>query len=151
MKETTDSKVKKLFDLVQSKKLAIEKAEKPCWETSRNFGFSTNSAHDRVDVGVITDSRKLVEMYAFLIDRQEKSEKAAKELGVDFKFTWLGFGITEWKSDFQTRIDQISIQSKKKELSIIEARLNVIISPELKAQMELDEISKVLNEENTKL
>ena len=148
--ETTDSQVKKLFDLVQSKKLVIEKAEKPCWETNRNFGFSASSAHDRVDVGTITDSRKLVEMYAFLIDRQEKSEKAAKELGVDFNFSWLGFSTDEWKSDFQTRINQISLQSKKKELSQIEARLNAIISPELRAQMELEEISKVLNEENTK-
>ena len=29
--KTTDEKVKELFDLVQSKKLAIEKAERPCW------------------------------------------------------------------------------------------------------------------------
>lgn len=143
-KKTTDELVKELFDSVQEKKLAIEKAERPCWETSGNFGYSANSGHDRVNIQTVTDVRKLVEMYAFLIDREEKSEKAAKDLGVDYKFTWLGFSVDEWKNDFQTRVDQISIQEKRKELSEIESRLNAIISPELKAQMELEAISKLL-------
>lgn len=144
MATTTDEKVKQLFNAVQEKKLAIEKAEKPCWETSGNFGYSANSAHDRVEVKTITDVRKLVDMYAFLIDRKEKSEKAATELGVDYKFTWLGFTIDDWKSDFQTRVNQISIQEKRKELAEIESRLNAIISPELKAQMELEAIGALL-------
>jgi hypothetical protein len=84
-------------------------------------------------------------MFAFLIDRKEKSENAAKELGVDYKFTWLGFSVDEWKNDFQTRVNQISIQEKRKELAEIESRLNAIISPELKAQMELEAISKLLD------
>lgn len=143
-KKTTDELVKELFDSVQEKKLAIEKAERPCWETSGNFGYSANSGHDRVNIQTVTDVRKLVEMYAFLIDREEKSESAAKDLGVDYKFTWLGFSVDEWKNDFQTRVNQISIQEKRKELSEIESRLNAIISPELKAQMELEAISKLL-------
>ena len=143
-KKTTDELVKELFDSVQEKKLAIEKAERPCWETRGNLGYSANSAHDRVNVQTVTDVRKIVEMYAFLIDRKEKSENAAKDLGVDYKFTWLGFSVNEWKNDFQTRVNQISIQEKRKELSEIESRLNAIISPELKAQMELEAISKLL-------
>lgn len=143
-KKTTDELVKELFDSVQAKKLVIEKAERPCWETSGNFGYSANSGHDRVNIQTVTDVRKLVEMYAFLIDREEKSESAAKDLGVEYKFTWLGFSVDEWKNDFQTRVNQISIQEKRKELSEIESRLNAIISPELKAQMELEAISKLL-------
>lgn len=142
--KTTDEKVRELFNSVQEKKLAIEKAERPCWLTGGNFGFSANSAHDRTDVKTVTDVRKIVEMFAFLIDRKEKSENAAKELGVDYKFTWLGFSVDEWKSDFQTRVNQISIQEKRKELAQIESRLNAIISPELKAQMELEAISELL-------
>lgn len=141
----TDQKVKDLFDLVQNKKLAIEKAERPCWKTSGNFGYSANSAHDRTQIATITDVRKIVEMYAFLTERKDRSESAAKDLGVDYKFTWLGFTVEEWKEDFQTRVNQISIQEKRKELAEIEARLNAIISPELKAQMELEAISKLLD------
>ena len=143
--KTTDQRVKELFDSVQEKKLAIEKAERPCWKTSGNFGFSTNSAHDRAQIATLTDVRKIIEMYAFLIERKEKSELAAKELGVNYSFTWLGHSVAEWKEDFQTRIDQISIQEKRKELAEIEARLNSIISPELKTQMELEAISKILD------
>jgi hypothetical protein len=143
--KTTDEKVKDLFNSVQEKKLAIEKAERPCWLTSGNFGYSTNSAHDRINVQIVSDYRKIVEMYAFLIDRKEKSEKSANELGVDYKFTWLGFTVDEWKNDFQTRVNQLSIQEKRNELAEIEARLNAIISPDLRAQMELEAISKLLD------
>jgi len=142
--ETTDDLVKKLFSIVQEKKVAIEKAERPCWLTSGNFGYSAYSINDRTDIKTISDSRKIVEMLAFLIDRKEKSEIAASELGVDYNFKWLGFTIDEWKNDFQTRINQILIQEKRKELSEIESRLNALISPELKAKMELEEISKLL-------
>ena len=75
--KTTDEMVKELFDSVQAKKLAIEKAEKPCWQTSCNFGFSADSAHERKDVRILNDTRKIVDMLAFLMDRKEKSEKAA--------------------------------------------------------------------------
>ena len=143
--KTTDEKVKEIFNLVQEKKLAIEKAERPCWLTSGSFGYSPNSAHDRIAVQTLTDVRKIVDMFSFLIDRKEKSEKAAQELGVDYKFSWLGFTVDEWKSDFQTRVDQISIQAKRKELAEIESRLNAIISPDLKAQMELESISHLLD------
>lgn len=141
---TTDDKVKQMFDLVQEKKLAIEKAERPCWKTSGNFGFSANSGHDRTQIATITDVRKIVEMYAFLIERKDKSETAASQLGVNYNFTWLGFTVEEWKEDFQTRVNQISIQEKRKELAEVEARLNALISPELKAQMELEAITKLL-------
>jgi hypothetical protein len=144
-KQTTDEKVKTLFESVQEKKLAIEKAERPCWLTAGNFGYSANSAHDRINIQTLTDVRKIVEMFAFIIDRKEKSESAAKELGVNYTFTWLGFSVDEWKNDFQTRVNQISIQEKRRELAEIESRLNAIISPELKAQMELEAISKLLD------
>ena len=143
--KTTDEKVKELFDLVQSKKLAIEKAERPCWKTSGNFGYSANSAHDRTSIPTVTDVRKLVEMYAFLMERRDKSESASKELGVEYNFTWLGFSVDEWKEDFQTRVNQISVQEKRKELAELESRLNAIISPELKAQMELEAIAELLD------
>jgi hypothetical protein len=84
-------------------------------------------------------------MFAFVIDRKEKSESSAKELGVEYKFSWLGFTADEWKNDFVTRVNQISIQEKRKELAEIESRLNAIISPDLRAQMELEAISKLLD------
>ena len=144
-KKTTDQKIKELFDTVQEKKLAIEKAERPCWLTGGNFGYSANSAHDRTDVKTVTDVRKIVDMLAFLIDRKEKSEKAATELGVEYNFKWLGFTLDEWKNDFQTRVNQISILELRKKLSEMESRLNLVLTPALKAEMEVDSITDELS------
>lgn len=141
--KNTDEMVKELFQKVQAKKNAIEKAEKPVWNAG-SFGYSTSSAHDRTDVKIVSDVRKLIEMYAFLIERESNYIIAATELGADNKFTWLGFTADEWKSDFKTRSMQLNIQKERKTLQELEVRLNGLISPELKAQMELEAISALL-------
>jgi hypothetical protein len=143
-KKTTDEKVRELFETVQQKKLAIEKAERPCWKTSTEFSYNPNSVHDRIKVPLIERVDKLVEMLAFLIERKEKTEQASKKLGVTHNFKWLGFTLEEWESDFVTRANQISLKEKRQELAEIEARLNAILSPELKAQMELEALSELL-------
>ena len=139
-----DVAVKALFDKVQAKKLAIQNAEKPNWQTSGSFGYNAHSAHDRINIQTVTDPRKLIEVLAFLKDRAKNYVEAATELSLDADFKWLSFTVDEWKSDLQTRANQLSIQAKKKELTELENRLNALISPELKAQMELAEISKAL-------
>jgi hypothetical protein len=144
--KTKDELAKELFDSVQKKKIAIEKAERPVWITGGNFGYSASSAHDRTDLRLVTDVRKIVDMLAFLIDRQEKSEKAAKRLGVEYEFKWLGFTIDEWENDFVTRVNQIQIQQKRKDLSDAEARLKTI-SPELRDKLELASIQDMLNKQ----
>jgi hypothetical protein len=143
--KTQEKVVRELFDKVQAKKVAIGKAEKPCWQTNGNFGYSANSAHDRINVMTATNQSKIVDMLAFLIDRQEKSERAAKELGVTYAFTWLGFTLDEWKSDFQMRIDQLQIQEKRKELSELEARLVALpMFAALKEEMELESLQSLV-------
>lgn len=142
--KTQDELVQELFDKVQTKKLAIQKAEKPNWNTSCSFGFSPNSAHDRTNIQTVTDVRKLVEMHAFITEREERFETSAEELGVSEKFSWMGFTADEWKSDMATRVDMIQLQAKRKELNDLEARLSTLISPELKAKMELAAISNLL-------
>ena len=81
-KTTTDEKVKQLFDLVQEKKLAIEKAERPCWETSGNFGYSANSGHDRVNIQTVTDEELAVAtgmMGMVVINNYEAIRSARKQ------------------------------------------------------------------------
>jgi len=142
--KTHDELVQELFNKFQQKKESIEKAKKPVWETGGVFSYSPNSAHDRTDIKTVTDQRKLVEMFGFILDRKEKTEAAASQLGVKYSFNWLGFSEEEWKKDFQTRIDQLQLQEKIKELEEIEVRLNSVISPELRRQMELEALSKAL-------
>lgn len=143
-KKTKEELIKDLFNSVQEQKLAIEKAETSCWKTSGNFGYSANSAHDRTEIRIITNPSKIVDMLAFLIDRKEKSEKAAERLKVEYDFKWLGFTLEEWEEDFKTRVNQINIQKRRLELAESEAKLKSI-SPELRDSLELDYIEKLVN------
>lgn len=69
----------------------------------------------------------------------------AKELGVDkHECEHDGYAIDDWIADIKTRLNKIQIKSKKDALAALEARLDKIISPELRAEMELAAIEAEL-------
>ena len=65
-------------------------------------------------------------------------------LETNVKFDWLGFSLEAWISDIKTRVNKIDISKKRDELEKLETRLNSLISPELRNQMELEEITALL-------
>jgi hypothetical protein len=71
--------------------------------------------------------------------------RATEILGLDNKFTYLGYTLNEWTIDLKTRLSRLSISTKKSELATLEKRLNNLMSADLKTQLELDEITKLLN------
>jgi hypothetical protein len=104
------NEVMAMFKKIQELKLRVEKSEKPCWQTNRMFRYSDSSAHGATDIGTVTDPRKLIEMLAFLKDRESSYNSAAAELGLESKtFKWLNFTVDEWKSDFSTRVEQLRV------------------------------------------
>jgi len=144
MATKTDKQVQELFEIVQQKKSAIVKAEKPNWQTNCSFGYDKNSS-SRMNIQVVNDIDELTEILAFLLRKERSHYEASEILGVESQFKWLGFTFEQWKSDIQTRIDKIQISKKKQELEQLESRLGLLISPELRAEMELAEITKILN------
>lgn len=146
MGNTTDVKVQALIDLVKKKKEEIKKAEKPNWITNCSFRYTEDKA-DGFNIQTITDTDKLIQALAFIKTRAGAYEDAAFDLGLKSTFTWLGYSLEDWTTDFKTRVDKVNISKKKKELELLEERLDKLISPELKAQMELDEITKMLENE----
>jgi hypothetical protein len=136
-----------LFKIVQTKKAEIAKAEKPNWITNCSFGYNKDSS-SRSNIQVVADVEELVSILGFLIEKEKAFTAANKVLGTSYEFKWMGFSLEDWQSDIQTRINKVQISKKKKELESLESRLDKIISPELKAQMELDEITKMLNDSN---
>lgn len=139
----TDEQVQKLFAIVQQKKKEISKAEKPDWKTNCTFSYSRHG-NDRINLQVTSDVDELINMLAFLIEKEKAFNEAKALLGVDNEFKWMGFTFEEWKYDIQTRLTKSQISKKKKELETLETRLNGLISPELKAKWELEEITKLL-------
>lgn len=67
-----------------------------------------------------------------------------KELNVASNSTYYGFTIKDWKEDLKTRLNQITIDSKQKELDVLETRINSLVTTEQRRAMELDQLQKIL-------
>lgn len=141
---TEDQKVLQMLAKLAKAKEAVERAEKPCYLTGGLFKYSEASASGTVDITTVRDERKLVEIAAFLREREVNYEPAAKELGCDVQFTWLGFKRSEWMADLQTRVNILQIAKKRAELRDLEELVNTLVSPELMRSMKMAEAAEKL-------
>lgn len=140
----TDAKTLELIKEVNRQKKEIASAEKPQYITNCNFSYTENGANI-INIHVEADVKNLIKIAAFLSMQEKAYADAAKVLGVDSPpFTWGAFTVKDWISDLRMRLNKLQIASKRKKLETLETRLNSIISPELRAQMELEAIAEEL-------
>lgn len=142
--KTQDEIVQELFEVVKKKKAEIAKAEKPTWLTNCSFPFEEGSAN-KLNLNTVTQSGTLVSVLGTLIAKKEAHESAEKILGTKQPFRWAGFTYNDWETDIKTRLNKIEIGKRKAELESYEERLDKLISPELKARMELADLQKSLS------
>lgn len=143
MKNKTDEITLKLIQEIKKQKKEISNAERPKWLTNCTFSYNEKLT-DAINIRVESVA-KLISCAAFLIDKEKSYNEAGKFLGVETPtFSWCGYKTQEWLEDIKNLINKNQIELKKKKLESLESRLNAIISPELRAQMELEEISKEL-------
>lgn len=143
-KASADAATLELIAEVKRRKAEISKAEKPNWITNRSFSYSENGG-SAINLAVEANVQTLVSIAAYLKDKERAFKATAEELQVEVQpFTWQGFKVSDWVEDVKNRINKIQIGAKRTKLEALEARLNSIISPELKRQMELDAISEEL-------
>jgi hypothetical protein len=142
--EQNDQKVLALFAKLSEKKKEIAKAEKPKWETNCSIGYS-DKLGEKMNIQVISDLKDIVELHAFLTLREEAWQSSCITLHIDLPFKWQGYTVQEWTNDFVTRIAQIQISQKKKELEKLEKILNGLVSLEQRREMELAELEKALS------
>lgn len=143
----TDKKTLELIAQVKVKRAAIAKAEKPSYKTNCSFSYIEGNRGTAVNIHVETDVKKLILIAAFLSERNGSYRNVAlKVLGVENppEFTWDGFSADEWIGDVKQRIAKIQISTEKKKLEALEERLNKIISPEKRAELELEAIEAEL-------
>lgn len=140
----TDEIVLQLLAKVEEKKKQIGNAERPSWITNCSFGFDPNT-NNRINIQVVTDLATLVEIYAFVNAKYSFYLASLLELGISEKeapFKYLGFTYNNWVSDIQTRINGLRIKSKRDELAKLEDRVNALVSPEQRRQIELAKLMK---------
>lgn len=139
--ETTDERVLILLRLAQKKKANINITEKAQWLT--NCSLSIGS--DRINLHVEADISKLIEFYGALKVAKENFDAAAKELNIPKVYKHQGYKAEDWMADIKTRINKIKLKDEKLELETIEAKLEKLISPGKRAELELEAIEKILS------
>jgi hypothetical protein len=135
----TDAIVLQLLAKVEDKKKQIGNAERPSWITNCSFGFDPSN-NARINIQVVRELETLIEIHAFLTMKYGHYVASLLELGISEKeapFRWLGFTYDNWVSDIKTRINGLQIKAKKDELAALEARVNGLVSPEQRRQIEL--------------
>lgn len=143
--KTADEQVQQLIALVKTKKDEIAKAESPGWKTSCSFATDpVTRPNERTNIQTVTDIDQLIGILAFVRARAKEFDEAAEVLGVSTKFKWMGHTVADWQADIQKRINKVQISKKKADLQTLEDRLDKLISPELRREMELAEIQKML-------
>ena len=73
-------------------------------------------------------------------------DAAVEELGTGGTFKFFGYTPDQWMADIKTRLTKLNVEKEKRNLSKLEDRLDKIISPELRAKMELEAIEKELED-----
>lgn len=146
LQETTDKKTLALIDAIKKQKQEIAKAEKPNWKTNCVFSFSGfRDGPPSVNLHVENNIATLVRIASVVIDAEASYKNAAKAIGVEApEFLWCGSPAADWLEDVTTRVNRVQIGDKKAKLEMLEARLNKIISPALRAEMELEDIANLL-------
>lgn len=144
MAKAADERTLKLIEEVKKRKAEIAQAEKPNYTT--NMSFRRQEGARPVNLHVEQDVATLVGVVAFLRQQEAAYTTAAKELELEKPpaFEWDGFTVNEWVGDIKTRLNKVQIKAKKEALAKLEQRLDKIISPELRAEMELAAIEAEL-------
>lgn len=147
MKNESDKLVQGLIDEVQDLKNQIAKAERPKWETHCSFSYNRDGSGARINLQVEKNIEVLAEVLGFLIGRKKDLEEGCKKLGIKSKFNWMNYSFEQWEEDITSRISKITIDDRKALLAKMEEKLDTLVSPEMKRELEL----KALQEEIARL
>lgn len=145
-KPSLDDQVLALFNTVRERQQAIQASEKPQWKTTCTIGTSETTVTDRINIQTVSDLGRLIDIHAFLLAKEDYWSKSQKALGLKMPlpFRWLGYSVSAWTVDIQTRIAQIELTVKRAELRTLEARLDKLISQDQRRELELAAIQKEL-------
>lgn len=138
-----DTKINELFEIVKKQLAEVEKAEqasKSAWKT--NCSFQMNG---QPTINLQTaDVAKVMELTKHLILQRDLHEKANAALDLSQPFTFAGYSFDDVVTDCKTRLAKLSVKEKRVKLDALNARLDAIVSPEQRRQMELEAITKEL-------
>lgn len=135
-----DDKITELFGVLSKQKAEVEAAEiatKVSWKTKGSFMLDAISARVNIQTA---NHNLLIEIEAALLQKEAFYGKAAENLGLEWDGVWDGYTLSDWHDDLVKRAAIIGINAKKAKLAELEKKLNSIVSPEQRREMELKAI-----------
>ncbi len=137
--KVSDKQVLDLIEVIKKKKAEIAKADRPNYKTNMSFKYS--EGNQSINLNTIQDVNVLASIMGFIVEEAVKNITGRERLGLpEENFKWQGFTIDEWTEDLRARAAKVQINQEKAKLDVLEKRLDAIVSPELKAQMEFESI-----------
>lgn len=131
--------VKILMEEVQARAKEIKDISNASWKTSCSY--------DKINLHVESDMAVLVGLLAQFSVVKESAGKLIQELGLNIKGAKLnGYYVQEWIDDVQLRIQKLNLKEKKTKLENLEKRLESILSPEERREIELQKVIAELGE-----
>ena len=145
-KRSTDDAALELLRDIARRKADIAQAERSSWKTNGQYSYSGTTLNLHV-AGADGDVTQLVLIGGQLLRLDGDFELAATTLGVEkppaLKIG--GYVVSDWLADVRTRISKVQLKAKKEKLEKLEARANAILTPEMKARLELEALSAELD------
>lgn len=138
----------KLLQEVNRRKAEISELEgSPNFKTNRSFSYTDGRTNDAINLATERNVGNLTRIAAFLIEHSSSFEKAIVALDVEKphpKFEWQGKTLDAWLHDLKLMVAKLNIVKKKEQLVKLESRLNAVMSPETRRQLEIEAITKEL-------
>ena len=136
----TDDIVLKLKEQVEFKEKELSVIKRPTFKTNNNlelYGVRYNLNVQTID--------SLVYLCSNVINIFDNLNKARELLNTTTECTYGGYSYEEWIEDFKLHILIKDRRNKEESLNKLKARLESLVSEELKTKIALDEITKDLN------
>lgn len=135
---SADQKIEQLLAALKKQRDEFDAAEaltKRPWRTNCSFGREGLGG----PVNIVTASQSvIVNLMTELVMREQAAGTVTTLLGLPVEPVRHGqYTMEEWTADFRKRIAIIQLAEKRRKLDDQEARLNQLVSPERRREMEL--------------
>lgn len=140
-----DAKITELFEVLNKQKSDLERTKKEIdrkWFTNCSIVLSSHTQPTNIQTA---NEKTIIQIVSQLIQMQEYNAKAAELLNLPIQTKIDNFEINDWVEDCKKRIAMLQISSKKQKIIELEQRLNAIVSPEQRRQLELEAIAKEID------
>ena len=126
-----DKTISELILQIKQQKSSIMSAD-----VLKRSKWFTNCVFNNVNIQTASVAT-IMEMAISLVTRRSALLEVSNLLGIEYTDIFYGYTFTQWISDFKKRISIIEDTEKRNKLQELEERLDRLVSPEQKRQMEL--------------